>query len=156
VTDERQAISILEGEHNAVARAYATAFLAHALIDSGDLELAADQLDALPLTDPAQLAPYAVAVAARGRLRLLQATPKVRCQTSYESSHPPAWNASRPPSCHGAARPHWPSYSIAGQKQRNSRPKTPSCRDSRVPPGRKGWGFTALDSPRPAQTASRY
>jgi hypothetical protein len=54
VTDERQAISILEGEHNAVARAYATAFLAHALIDSGDLELAADQLDALPLTDPAQ------------------------------------------------------------------------------------------------------
>lgn len=76
VTDERQAISILEGEHDAVARAYATAVLAHALIDSGDLELAADQLDALALTDPPQLAPYAIAVAARGRLRLLQGDPE--------------------------------------------------------------------------------
>jgi hypothetical protein len=46
------------------------------------------------LTDPPQLAPYLIAVAARGRLRLLRGDPKVRCQTRCESNHSPAWNAS--------------------------------------------------------------
>jgi len=72
VTDERRAMAILEGEHVAVMRAYAVAFLAHALIDSGDLDPAVRELSALPLDDPPELAPYAVAVAARGRLRLIQ------------------------------------------------------------------------------------
>jgi len=72
VTDERRAMAILEGEHVAVMRGYAVGFLAHALIDTGDLDLAARELDTLPLDDPPALAPYAVAVAARGRVRLIR------------------------------------------------------------------------------------
>ena len=72
VTDEHRAMAILEGEHTAVIRTYATAFLAHALIDTGALDLAARRLGELPLDDPPRLAPYAVAVAARGRLRLIR------------------------------------------------------------------------------------
>jgi tetratricopeptide (TPR) repeat protein len=76
VTDQRQAMAMLEGGDVAVVRDYATAFLAHALIDTGNLELAAGQLDALPLDDPPPLAPYAFAVAARGRLRLIGGDPE--------------------------------------------------------------------------------
>jgi DNA-binding CsgD family transcriptional regulator len=76
VVDERQAMAMLEGGHVAVIRDYATAFLAHALIDTGNLEPAAGQLDALPLDDPPPLAPYAFAVAARGRLRLIGGDPE--------------------------------------------------------------------------------
>jgi DNA-binding CsgD family transcriptional regulator len=72
VTDPRLAMAILDGEHVAVVRDYAVAFLAHALVDTGDLDPAARELDALPLDDPPELAPYAVAVAARGRLRLIR------------------------------------------------------------------------------------
>jgi ATP/maltotriose-dependent transcriptional regulator MalT len=76
ITDERQAIALLEGDHVVAIRDYAAAFLAHALIDAGDLELAASQLDELPLDDPPALAPYAFAVAARGRLRLIEGDPE--------------------------------------------------------------------------------
>ena len=76
VTDEDRAMAILDGEHAAVIRAYAAAFLAHALIDRGDLDLAARRLGELPLDDPPRLAPYAVALAARGRLRLIQGDPE--------------------------------------------------------------------------------
>lgn len=76
MTDERRAIAILDGGHVEVVRGYAAAFLAHALIDSGDLGLAARHPDALPLDNPPPLAPYAVAVAARGRLRLIQGDPE--------------------------------------------------------------------------------
>jgi DNA-binding CsgD family transcriptional regulator len=76
VTDERQAMAILEGEPVAVIRDYAAAFLAHALIDTGDLDVAARMLDALSLDDAPPLAPYAIAVAARGRLRLIRDDPE--------------------------------------------------------------------------------
>ena len=76
VTDEDRAMEILDGDHAAVIRAYAAAFLAHALIDAGDLDLAARRLGELPLDDPPRLAPYAVALAARGRLRLIQSDPE--------------------------------------------------------------------------------
>ena len=39
VTDERQAMAMLRERHVAAIRDYAAAFLAHALIDTGDLEL---------------------------------------------------------------------------------------------------------------------
>ena len=54
-------MEILDGDHAAVIRAYAVAFLAHALIDTGDLDPAARRLGELPLDDPPRLAPYAVA-----------------------------------------------------------------------------------------------
>lgn len=72
VSDARQAMAILRDSHLATVHDYAAAFLAHALIDTGELESAAHELDMLPLDDPPPVAPYAMAVAARGRLRLVR------------------------------------------------------------------------------------
>jgi DNA-binding CsgD family transcriptional regulator len=76
IANERRATEMLAGEHAAGSRHYAVAFLAHALIDVGELQLAAEQLDALPLDDAPPLAPYAFGVAARGRLRLIRGDPE--------------------------------------------------------------------------------
>lgn len=65
-------MAILRDSHLATVHDYAAAFLAHALIDTGELESAAHELDMLPLDDPPPVAPYAMAVAARGRLRLVR------------------------------------------------------------------------------------
>lgn len=122
MTDEHRAMAILEVEHTAVIRAYAAAFLAHALIDTGDLDLAARRLGELPLDDSPRLTPYAVAVAARGRLRLLQGDPKGALSDQRRVESLARMELPRRPSGHGAASPHWPSWHWIGSRRRRSSP----------------------------------